>query len=128
MSVTIVSYGDVPVLVEASYFVPGTFRECVIVGETGRLVADFSAGTVTLHAQAFARSGDAWETIDRGKESLEVGEGEPLRIELAAFLAACQGRGPNFVPVAAGLHAVAVVEAAARSSAQGRMVSLTELA
>lgn len=128
MSVTIVSYGDVPVLVEASYFVPGTFRECVIVGETGSLVADFSAGAVTLHAQAFARSGDAWEAIDRGKESLDVGVGEPLRLELAAFLAACRGRGPNFVPVAAGLHAVAVVEAAARSSAQGRMVSLTELA
>ena len=39
--VTTVSYGDVPVIVEANYFVPGTHRECVIVGERGALVADY---------------------------------------------------------------------------------------
>ena len=76
-----------------------------------------------------ARVAEGYIDVTDGKVWYQsVGEGEPLRIELAAFLAACQGRGPNFVPVAAGLHAVAVVEAAARSSAQGRMVSLTELA
>ena len=32
MSVTIVTYEDVPVVVEANYFVPGTHRDCVIVG------------------------------------------------------------------------------------------------
>ena len=36
MSVTIVRYGEVPVVVEASYFAPGTHRECVIVGESGQ--------------------------------------------------------------------------------------------
>ena len=44
------SYGEVPVVIEANYFVPGTHRECVIVGERGSLVADYGAGTVTLHA------------------------------------------------------------------------------
>ena len=46
MSVTMVMYDDVPVVVEANYFVPGSQRECVIVGERGALVADFGNSTV----------------------------------------------------------------------------------
>jgi predicted dehydrogenase len=126
LSVTIVHYGGVTAVVEASYFVPGTVRECTIVGETGTLVADFVTGSVVLHPQEFRRSGEGWEALDRGKENLPVGEGEPLKLELAAFLDACAGRGPNLAPPEAGLHAVAIVTAAARSSALGRAVSLEE--
>jgi predicted dehydrogenase len=128
MSVLVVNYGNVPAVVEANYFVPGTQRECVIVGEAGSLVADFGAGTATLFAQEFAKSGGLWEAVDRGKESLPVGDGEPLKLELAAFLAACTGRGPNLAPADVGVRALAVVEAAARSSALGRVVSLDEIA
>jgi predicted dehydrogenase len=127
MSVTIVHYGDIPCVVEASYFVPGTQRECVIVGETGSLVADFVARSATLYGQEFRKRGANWEAADRGKESLAVADGEPLKLELAAFLAACSGQGPTVVTAEMGHHAVAVVEAAARSSALGRMVSLAEL-
>src|SRR5436190_1223345 len=35
LSFTAVEYGPTPVVVEAGYFVPGTHRECVIVGERG---------------------------------------------------------------------------------------------
>ena len=44
-SVVTVHYGDVPIVIEANYFVPGTHRECVIVGEDGSLVADFGTGS-----------------------------------------------------------------------------------
>lgn len=127
MSVTIVRYGEVPVVVEASYFTPGTHREIALVGERGSLTADFSAGTVTFHDQELARRGQGWDAIDRGKESLPVGRDEPLKLELAAFLAACAARGPNLVPVEAGLRAVAIVDASARSSVQRREVSLDEI-
>jgi predicted dehydrogenase len=127
LSLAVVNYGDVPALVEASYFSPGTHRECAVVGEIGALAADFSAGSVVFHAQKFQRAGAGWETIDHGKENLAVGEGEPLKLELAAFLAARSGRGPNLAPLEAGRHAVAVAEAAARSSALGRVVSLDEV-
>jgi len=128
LSVTIVNYGDVPAIVEANYFFPGPQRECVLVGERGSLVADYGAGTVTLHAGEFARAGTSWEALDRGKESLTVRAGEPLRLELAAFLTACSGAGPNLVPAEAGVRAVAVVEAAARSAALGRVVRVDEIA
>src|SRR5574341_271817 len=124
LSLTVVHYGDVPAVVEANYFVPGTHRECVIVGERGSLVADYGASTVTLHLGEFRKKGDAWEAVDTGKEELPVRGEEPLRLELAAFLDACAGRAPNPVPALAGVRALAVVEAAARSAQLGRTVTL----
>jgi UDP-N-acetylglucosamine 3-dehydrogenase len=127
MSLTTVTYGDVPVIVEANYFVPGTHRECVIVGERGALVADYGASTVTLHAGEFRQNGGAWEAVDTGKEDLVARGEEPLRLELDAFLAACQGRGTNPVPAEAGIHALEVVEAAAKAARLQRAVAIAEV-
>jgi predicted dehydrogenase len=119
-------YGDVPVVVEANYFVPGTHRECVIVGEQGALVADYGASTVVLHTGEHRQQRAVWEAIDTGKEELAARGEEPLRLELAAFLAACQGR-ENPVPAEAGIHALEIVEAAARAARLHRSVTLDEL-
>jgi predicted dehydrogenase len=127
LSVTTVSFGNVPVVIETNYFVPGTHRECVIMGEHGALVADYGAGTVTLHAGEHVKRGAAWEAIDRGKEELLVASEEPLRLELAAFLGACRTGGPSPVDLRAGLHAIEVVEAAARAARLGRVVPLSEI-
>jgi predicted dehydrogenase len=127
MSMVTVTYGDVPVVIEANYFVPGTHRECVIVGERGSLVADYGSGTVTLYAGEHVRKGAAWEAVDRGKEELPVGREEPLRLELAAFLDACRAGAQVPVDARAGLHAVEVVEAAARASREGRTIPLAEI-
>jgi predicted dehydrogenase len=127
MSLTTVDYGEVPVTVEANYFVPGTHRECVIVGEGGALVADYGASTVSLHAGEHRRRGEAWEAVDTGKEELPVHGEEPLRVELDAFLAACDGRQPTAVPAEAGVHALEIVEAAARAARLERAVSIAEI-
>ena len=127
MSLTTVSYGDVPVTVEASYFVPGSHRECVIVGERGVLVADFAASTVTLHMSGHRRRGDAWEAVDEGKEELAAAGPEPLRLELEAFLAACRVGGRSPLSVQAGLHALRIVEAASRAARLERTVAIAEI-
>jgi predicted dehydrogenase len=127
MSLTTVSYGDVPVIVEANYFVPGTHRECVIVGERGALVADYGASTVTLHAGEHRRRGEAWDAVDTGKDELPAHGEEPLRLELAAFLDACRGDGPNLAPPEAGVHALEIVEAAARAARLDRTVAISEI-
>jgi UDP-N-acetylglucosamine 3-dehydrogenase len=124
LSVTVVHYGEVPAVVEASYFPPGTWRECVIVGERGTLVADYGASTVTLHLGEHRKRGDAWEAVETGKEELPTRREEPLRLELQAFLDACAGRAANPVPVAAGVRALDVVEAAERSARLGAQVAL----
>lgn len=121
---TVVRYGEIPAIIEANYFTPGTWRECVIVGERGALVADYGASTVTLHLGEHRKQGDAWEAVETGKQELAVGREEPLRLELQAFLDACAGRGPNLVPAADGVRALAVIEAAAQSARLGRTVEL----
>jgi UDP-2-acetamido-3-amino-2,3-dideoxy-glucuronate N-acetyltransferase len=124
-SVTLVDHGGIPVLVDVDYFVPGTFRECVLVGERGSLVADYAASTLTrflgLHRQ---RSDGTWEAVETGKDPLPVGDEEPLRVELQRFVDACLGRGPCLVTGHDGVAALEVVEAAAHSAALGRTVSL----
>ena len=127
LSVVAVHYHDVPVLIEANYFVPGTYRDCVIVGEAGSLVADYGTGTVTLYLGEHRRVGPAWDAVDTGKEDLPTSGGEPLRLELEAFLDACQGRRPVAVTAADGLIAVEVTEAASQSARLARLVSLAEL-
>jgi UDP-N-acetylglucosamine 3-dehydrogenase len=127
LSLVTVSFGDVPVTIEANYFVPGTHRECVIVGERGSLVADYGAGSVMLHVGEHVQKNGAWGAVDRGKEELPVAAAEPLRLELAAFLDACRSSVPAPVDVRAGLHAVEVVEAAARAARLGRTVSIAEI-
>ena len=127
VSFTAVDYGDIPAYVEAGYFAPGTSRECVIVGERGSLVADFAEWTVTLRAGAHVRAADGWDAVEIGKEALPVAGGEPLALELAAFLEAVRRRERPAVDVTAGLRALEVVEAAVLSSRLGRRVSLAEL-
>jgi UDP-N-acetylglucosamine 3-dehydrogenase len=124
LSVTIVHYGDIPTVIEASYFVPGTHRDCMIVGERGSLVADYGSATVTLHLGEFRKTGAGWEAVDTGKEELPAHGEEPLKRELAAFLDACAGKAPNPVEASAGVRALAVVEAAARAAALSRTVTV----
>ena len=124
LSWTVVHYGEIPVSVEANYFVPGNWRECVIVGERGALVADFNGAAVTVHLGEHRRRGDAWEAVETGKEELPVGGDEPLRVELSAFVDACAGQAPNLVPASAGARALDVVEAAEQSARLGRSVAI----
>ena len=124
LSWTVVHYGDIPVSVEANYFVPGNWRECVIVGEHGALVADFNGDAVSVHLGEHRRRGHAWEAVETGKEELPVNGEEPLRLELSAFLDACAGKAPNLAPAAVGVRALDVVEAAAQSARLGRSVIL----
>jgi predicted dehydrogenase len=124
MAVTVVSYGDIDTVVESNYFVPGVQRECIVVGEAGSLVADYSLGTLALHCAEHRRGPDGWEAVDRGWEVLEVAGAEPLRAEMLAFLGACTGEIPNAVPPEYGARALEVAEAAARSAALGGAVTL----
>jgi len=124
LSWAVVHYGDIPVVVEANYFVPGTWRDCVIVGARGALVADYGTSVVTLHLGEHRKRGEAWEAVETGKEELPTRRDEPLRLELQSFLDACAGKIANPVPAGDGVRALAVVEAAALAARLGRTVTL----
>jgi predicted dehydrogenase len=127
LSMTVVHYGEVAARIEADYFVPGTHRECVIVGERGTLVADYGTGAVTLWPGEHRRRGAGWEAVGGPAQPIPTDGEEPLRAELAAFLDACAGRRANPVPATDGVHALEIVEAAALSARERREVALTEI-
>ncbi len=122
-----VEYGDVPAFVEAGYFAPGTFRDCVIVGEQETLAGDFGTGEVKVLANRHVEQGGVWNALDGASETHKASGPEPLRHELKLFLDACAGRTAPAVDVEAGVLALEVVEAAQRSSKLGRRVELSEI-
>ncbi len=126
-SFSTVEYGEVPAVVEAGYFAPGTYRDCVIVGERATLAADFGSSEVRVHANCHVRGPAGWLAPEGAVETIKAGGPEPLRRELERFLDAVARRAPPAVDVHAGLLALRTVEAAQRSSALGRRVTLTEL-
>jgi predicted dehydrogenase len=123
-----VEYGDVPAMVEAGYFAPGTYRDCVIVGEQATLAADFGSSEVRVLANRHVPSAGGWQAPEGPVESFKAGGPEPLRREIELFLDAVACHGRPAVDVEAGLAAMRTVEAAQRSSALGRRVTLAELA
>ncbi|HEX7787434.1 MAG TPA: Gfo/Idh/MocA family oxidoreductase [Methylomirabilota bacterium] len=123
-SFTTVEYGDVPAHIEAGYFAPGTHRECVIVGERATLVADFASGEVRRLANRHVETPSGWQAREGEAEVFKASGPEPLRRQLELFLEAVARRGPAAVDIHAGLAAMRVVDAAQRSSALRRRVSL----
>lgn len=126
-SFSTVEYGRVPAFVEAGYFAPGTYRDCVIVGERLTLNADFGASEVRVHRNSHRRGSAGWDAPEGPTELIKASGPEPLRQELELFVDAVARRRPSAVDLAAGLTALRVVEAAERSSALGRRVGLDEL-
>jgi len=125
-SFTTVEYGDVPAFVEAGYFAPGTYRDCVIVGERATLDADFGTSEVRVLANRHVETPAGWQAPEGAVESLKASGPEPLRREIELFLDAAARHARPAVDVHAGLAAMRVVEAAQRSSALGRRVTLAE--
>ncbi|HKZ07948.1 MAG TPA: Gfo/Idh/MocA family oxidoreductase [Methylomirabilota bacterium] len=128
LSFCAVEYGTVPAFIEAGYFAPGTYRDCVVVGERATVAADFGSAEVVVHANRHVPGPGGWQAPEGGMETFKATGAEPLRRELELFLAAARAGGTPAVDVEAGLVALEVVEAAQRSSALARRVTLAELA
>jgi UDP-N-acetylglucosamine 3-dehydrogenase len=122
-----VEYGEIPAFVEAGYFAPGTYRDCVIVGEQETLAGDFGTAEVKVLANRHVQQGDAWNAPEGATETHKASGPEPLSHELKLFLDACAQRSESPVDVEAGLLALRVVEAAHRSSELHRRVLLSEM-
>ena len=123
-SFTTVEYGDVPAFIEAGYFAPGTYRDCVIVGEQATIAADFGSAEVRVLGNRHVETAAGWQAPEGPIESFKASGPEPLRREMELFLEAVVHRGRPAVDVQAGLAAMRTVEAAQQSSAQGRRITL----
>jgi UDP-N-acetylglucosamine 3-dehydrogenase len=127
-SFSTVEYGHVLTFIEAGYFAPGTYRDCVIVGERMTLAADFGTSEIRAHANRHIRVSEGWQAPEGAVETLKATGPEPLRRELERFVDAVARRERPPVDVEAGLVALRTVEAAQRSAVLGRRVTLAEMA
>ncbi len=73
-SFTTVEYGDVPAFVEAGYFAPGTYRDCVIVGERATLDAEPLRREIELFLDAAARHARPAVDVHAGLAAMRVVE------------------------------------------------------
>lgn len=121
-----VEYGEIPAFVEAGYFAPGSFRDCLVVGTEGSLAVNFSEWIVTAYRNRHQRHDGCWTALPGEPETLKASAEEPLRRELASFLESVRSRRAPAVGVPDGLLALRVVEAAQLSSRLGRRVTLDE--
>ncbi len=128
LSIIVVEFGDIPAVIEANYFVPGTVRYFTVVGELGVVVADFATGAATLHRGYHRRGANSWEAIGQGTEELGLSSEEPLLTELRLFLAACAGGEGGGVSAEEAVHSLEIVEAASRAAGldRGVMVSCAD--
>jgi predicted dehydrogenase len=94
------------------------------VGEQATVAADFGSSEVRVLANRHVPDPAGWQAPEGAAESFKASGPEPLRRELELFLDAVRGRGGPAVDAQAGLAALRVVEAAQRSSALGRRVTL----
>ena len=127
-SFSTVEYGHVPAFIEAGYFAPGIYRDCVVVAERSTAAADFGASEVRVHANRHVLTPAGWQAPEGVVETMKARGPEPLRRELELFLNAVARRDTPAVDAQAGLMALRAVEAARRSSELGRRVTLAELA
>jgi UDP-N-acetylglucosamine 3-dehydrogenase len=127
LSFCTVEYGAVPAFIEAGYFAPGAARDCVVVGERETLAAEFGSSEVSVHENRHVLGAAGWQAPEGKARTFKATGPEPLRREIELFLDAARGGGVAPVDVTAGLTALEAVEAAQRSSALGRRVTLAEL-
>lgn len=122
-------YGETLVHLEAGYFPPEPRRDLLVMGTEGAIACDFHGrqDPVRLfrHAHRLDEAG-AWQAVAGERESLPVGQAEPLLAQLAAFVEACGKREPcaDAADGFDGAAAVAVVEACLRSAEEGRRVEV----
>jgi len=126
-SLTTLECGAVSAVVEAGYFSPTTHRDCLFIGERASIAADFGTSVLHISSNRHVAGPGGWEAREGPVETVKVSGPEPLRAELEQFLRAAAHEAPPAVDVGAGLLAIRIVEAARRSSALGRRVSLDEI-
>jgi len=112
--------------VEANYFLPGKFREVVVVGSQLSAVCDYNAAQykIKTFANKHVKAGDDFKAVEGALHQVESPPEEPLQAELKAFIDSVRTRKPSRADGWAGYHSVRVLEAAAESATTRRTIKL----
>jgi predicted dehydrogenase len=118
-------------VLDVNWLTPTKIRELSVVGERGMFVVDYLSRTLTFFENRAAASTDPAWAAHHGKGVVEgsavdvhVEKIEPLRAELAAFVASACAEAPVVVGAADGLAAMRVAAALIEASGRGAPVEI----
>lgn len=117
-------YGSAIAHVEAGYFPPETQRDVTVVGDQKTIAADIVAQKVSLFSQRHVKKEGRWGVEGGSVFSPEIKAGEPLKMELDAFLRCLETRERPVADGQVGLDALKIVEAAYESARLKREVEI----
>ena len=111
-------------MVETNYFLPGKFREVVVIGSALSAVCDYNVAQYkikTFQNQHVAKGSD-FQAIEGAVQQIECPPEEPLLMELRSFLQSVESRQAPLADGWAGYHSVRALEAAFTSAKTGAIV------
>lgn len=117
-------FGSAWGIVETNYFLPGKFRDVVVVGSAMSATCDFNVAQYkikTFQNQHVAKGAD-FQGVEGAVQQIECPPEEPLLAELRAFLESTQTRQAPRADGWAGYDSVRVLEAAMASVKKGSVV------
>ncbi|MGQ9646391.1 MAG: Gfo/Idh/MocA family protein [Thermodesulfobacteriota bacterium] len=123
-SVSVLEYGRRFVFVEAGYMPPEKRRDLSIVGDRGSFYCDFQKNSLLFYENRHEKQGGRWVAIEGKTSEVCFDTGEPLTIELKAFLDSVRERSRPLADGLEGYKALKVVEACYESSRSGRRVEI----
>jgi predicted dehydrogenase len=123
-SVSVLEYGRRFVFVEAGYMPPEKRRDISIVGDRGSFYCDFQKNSLLFYENRHEKQGGRWVAIEGKASEVCFDTGEPLTIELKAFLDSVRERSRPLADGLEGYKALKVVEACYESSRSGRRVEI----
>ncbi|MDB6108697.1 MAG: hypothetical protein JWR69_447, partial [Pedosphaera sp.] len=112
--------------IETNYFLPGKFREVMVVGSELSAICDLNAAQnkIKTFSNQHVQDGHEFKALAGAQATIETKVEEPLKAELQAFIHSVQTRKAPLADGWAGYHSVHLLEAAAESAKTGRTVKL----
>lgn len=119
-------------VLQVNWLTPTKIRELSVLGERGMFVCNYLTQDLTLYKNAEmaapSRTADHPKAVTEGESvKFPIAPGEPLRLELQAFVQAVRGERQLEVDGEAGLRALHLALALVASASDGRVIGKTEL-
>jgi UDP-N-acetylglucosamine 3-dehydrogenase len=124
-SVSVLDYRGKIVFIEAGYMPPENRRDIAIVGDKASLYCNFQKNSLLLCENRHERQGGKCVALEGEAQDVPVVSGEPLALELKAFLDSIKDRSRPVADGQAGYEALKVVEACYESSRAGKKIEIS---
>ena len=112
--------------IETNYFLPGKFREVMVIGSDLSAVCDYNVSQykIKTFANRHVKEGNDFKAVEGALHQVESPPEEPLLAELRAFVDSVQTRKAPRADGWSGYDSVRVLEAAIESAKTGRTMEI----